>query len=178
MRLFLLPISTRQSLIYCQRLNQQLSKQTTYIDKVTTKAATTWVGWEKKESGWQKKVTTYGNQVFQRLPYEEWGLKSIPPLSARRRKEEIEGNQGVLLEYPEAFIEPQKVQDALQMYGSDAKQAYHTKWLWGSVVGMPISAPVALLPVIPNLPFFYLCFRAWSHWRGQRHQFFLSSVCR
>ena len=20
---------------------------------------------------------------------------------------------------------------------------------------------------IPNLPFFYLCFRAWSHWRGK-----------
>jgi len=41
---------------------------------------------------------------------------------------------------------------------------------------MPISAPVALIPVIPNIPFFYLVFRAWSHWRalsGSKHIEFL-----
>ncbi|KAK4697058.1 hypothetical protein P7C71_g962, partial [Lecanoromycetidae sp. Uapishka_2] len=114
MRLFLLPISTRQSLIYCQRLNQQLTTQTTTIDKITSKAAATWVNWEKRDSGWQKKVTTYGNKLFQRLPYEEWGLKSIPPLSARRKREEVDGIEDVRLEYPEAFIEPQTVQDDFQ----------------------------------------------------------------
>ncbi|RFU35678.1 hypothetical protein B7463_g676, partial [Scytalidium lignicola] len=43
-------------------------------------------------------------------------------------------------------------------------------------VGMPITAPIALIPVIPNLPFFYLVFRAWSHWRalaGSKHLEFL-----
>ena len=147
MRLFLLPISTRQSLIYCQRINQQLSDKTTYIDKVTAKASNTWLSWEKKDSGWQKKVTDYGNKLFQRLPYEEWGLKSIPPLSERRRSDEIDGKEEVQLEYPELLIEPEKVQDVLKMYASNVKQAFHSKWLWGSIIGMPISAPVALLPV-------------------------------
>lgn len=147
MRLFLLPISTRQSLIYCQRLNQQLSAETTYIDKLTTRGTNLWLGWEKKESGWQKKVTTYGNKLFQQLPYQEWGLKSIPPLSARRQEEEIKGEKEVDLEYPKALMEPPQVQDVLRMYGSDEKQEFHTKWLWRSILGMPITIPVGLLPM-------------------------------
>lgn len=148
MRLFLLPISTRQSLIYCQRLNQQLSnKPPTYLDKITTKATTTWLDWEKKDKGWQKKITTYGNTLFQRLPYEEYGLKSIPPLSERRRSEEIEGKEAIQLEYPLGLIEDSRVQEAVRRLGGDEKQAFHTKWLIGSLIGMPISAPFALVPV-------------------------------
>ena len=147
MRLFLLPISTRQSLIYCQRLNHQLSEQVTLLDKAVTKGANLWLKWEKKESGWQKKVTIYGNKLFQRLPYAEWGLKSIPPLSAKRKRDEIEGKEEVRIEYPEAFIESPEVHDALQTLGCKEKQRFHTKWFWGSIIGMPISAPVALLPV-------------------------------
>ena len=147
MRLFLLPISTRQSLIYCQRLNLQLSKETTYLDRIATKASTTWINWERKESGWQKKVTSYGNELFKRLPYEEWGLKSIPPLSARRRKEEIEGKEEVRIEFPDSLVEADRVQNALQRFGSKEKQGFHSKWMWGSILGMPITAPVMLVPV-------------------------------
>jgi hypothetical protein len=147
MRLFLLPISTRQTLIYCQRLNHQLSAETTYIDKITSKGSSLWLGWEKKDSGWQKRVTSYGNALFQRLPYQEWGLKSIPPLSARRKSEEIEGGEASRLEYPEALIEPQKVQDTLKLYGSDERQRFHSKWLWVSMIGMPVTIPFGLIPV-------------------------------
>ena len=147
MRLFLLPISTRQSLIYCQRRNIQLSDKTTLLDKAATRGANLWLKWEKKDSGWQKKVTSYGNKLFQRVPYAEWGLKSIPPLSARRKQEEIEGKGDVRIEYPAAFIDSAEVHDALQKLGSKDKQRFHNKWLWGSIIGMPLSAPVSLIPV-------------------------------
>ncbi len=147
MRLFLLPISTRQSFIYCQRRNLQLSEKATFLDRAATKGANIWTSWEKKESGWQKKVTSYGNKLFQRLPYAEWGLKSIPPLNARRKQDEIEGKEQVRIEYPGSNIDAREVRDALHLLGSKDRQRFHTKWLWGSIVGMPISAPVALLPV-------------------------------
>jgi hypothetical protein len=37
---------------------------------------------------------------------------------------------------------------------------------------MPIVVPFALVPVIPNLPFFYLAYRAFCHWKallGAKH---------
>ena len=128
-------------------MNQQLSSETTYIDKITNKASTTWLKWEKYEKGWQKKVTSYGNKLFERIPYQEWGLKSVPPLSERGRAEELEGKEKVLVQYPGRLYDQKSALDVLRVYGGKERQAIHTKWMWGSIIGMPITAPVALLPM-------------------------------
>ncbi|RDW79610.1 hypothetical protein BP6252_04248 [Coleophoma cylindrospora] len=175
MRLFLFPISTRRTLIYCQRLNVTTSEQQTLLDKGTSRAAALWSSWEKKESGWQKKVVDYGNKALQRIPYEEWGLKSIPPLSARRKEEELSGKEKVEVSFPGSLIPEATITDLLRKLGTE-RQSLHKKRMMWSFVGMPISAPIALIPVIPNLPFFYLVYRAWSHWRalsGSKHIEFL-----
>ncbi|KAL8939345.1 MAG: hypothetical protein Q9216_003409 [Gyalolechia sp. 2 TL-2023] len=106
MRLFLLPISTKRSLIYCQRLNRQITSETTLGDKITTRASNTWLKWEKAEKGWKKKVTDYGNKLFARIPYEEWGLKSVPPLSKRRGAEELRGKEEVSVDTQSPFFLP------------------------------------------------------------------------
>jgi hypothetical protein len=84
MRIFLLPISTRRTLIYCERIQHQIngSQQpaTSYsigsiTDKIVNKANATWADWENAEKGWKKKLTVYGNEyVFSRIPFE--GTKS------------------------------------------------------------------------------------------------------
>lgn len=147
MRLFLLPISTKRSLIYCQRINQQLKKEQSYADKITAKASKTWLSWEKAEKGWKQKVTSYGNKLFQRLPYEEWGLKSIPPLSARRQAQELGDNPKTLVVYPASVVEHVSAEETLGSFSAEGRQAFHTKWMWASIVGMPISAPIALIPM-------------------------------
>ena len=147
MRLFLLPISTRRSLIYCQRLNKQPSSEITFADRITSRASATWLKWEKAERGWQKKVTAYGNRLFETIPHEEWGLKSIPSLNQRRRDEELQGKEEVQVEFPRTILDEEGAQAALRKYATEERQGYHTKWMWGSIIGMPISAPVALVPV-------------------------------
>ena len=151
MRLFLLPISTRRSLIYCQKRVPTSAAQITWlnnpVEKATTKGSATWLEWEKYKAGWRKKVTVYGNKLFQRVPFEEWALKSIPPLTAKRRDEELKEKIKSRVEYPRSLVEPEAVQKALQDYGSDDRQSYHKKWFWGSVIGMPLSAPFMLIPV-------------------------------
>ncbi|KAF7523888.1 hypothetical protein G7054_g11623 [Neopestalotiopsis clavispora] len=176
MRLYLLPISTRRTLLYCQKFNTNTAESKTYVDKTTAWAAKTWASWEKKDSGWQKTIVNYGNQAFRRIPYEEWGLKSVPPLSTKRREEELLGKDKVEVVFPDTAIPTSKALGILQTLATERASLHRQRLIW-CIVGMPISAPFALVPVIPNLPFFYLVYRAWSHWRalaGGKHIQFLS----
>jgi hypothetical protein len=127
-------------LIYCKRLNQQLTSQTTYVEKVTNRASNVWRNWENRDKGWQKKLTIWGNQLFQRIPFEEWGLKSIPPLSARRPAKDIDGQEETEVIYPSLVIEPGRVFDVLQKLATE-RQALHIKWMIGSILGMPLTIP-------------------------------------
>ncbi|KAK0627818.1 mitochondrial K+-H+ exchange-related-domain-containing protein [Immersiella caudata] len=175
MRIYLLPISTRRTLLYCQKIDAPASQKQTWGDWVQSKAARTWADWEKKEKGWQKKVVNYGNYAFRRIPYEEWGLKSVPPLSQRRKEVELNGSEKVEVVYPKSLLAMDKIPKILHTLATE-REALHRKRLMLCFVGMPLTIPVGILPVIPNLPFFYLCYRAWSHYRalaGGKHIQFL-----
>lgn len=147
MRLFLLPISTKRSLLYCQRINRQLKKEQSYLDRITSRASKTWLSFEKADKGWKQKVASYGNKLFQRLPYEEWALKSIPPLSARLQTQELGGDEKTLVEHPPSVIEHGSAEETLRNFSTEERQAFHTKWMWASIVGATISTPIALIPV-------------------------------
>lgn len=167
-------------LLYAQRLNRTLSPKTSLSERLTARAAKTWSSWESRESGWQKKVTDWGNTALSRIPYQEWGLKSIPPLSARRKIAELqwkgaekkadgeEAMDGAKVDvlYPHDLLSGEEATSVLEKLATE-REDYHRRWMWACILGAPFTAPVALIPVIPNLPFFYLVFRGWSHWRGK-----------
>jgi hypothetical protein len=146
MRLYLLPISTRRTLLYAQRLNAPTSEKKTWSDWLQSKAARTWSGWEQKDKGWQKSVVNYGNHLLRRIPYEEWGLKSIPPLSQRRKQAELQGTNKVEVVYPKTLLAADKVPTILKLLATE-REALHKRRLIWCFIGMPISAPIALLPV-------------------------------
>ncbi|KFA55511.1 hypothetical protein S40293_02034 [Stachybotrys chartarum IBT 40293] len=166
MRLFLLPISTRRTLLYAHRLGvTTTANERSYVDRGAAWAARKWADWEAKDAGWQRRVVDGGNHLFRRIPYEEWGLKSVPPLSSRRRDDELRGRDKVELVFPPSVVPAHKAETVLRTLATE-RQALHRQRLIWCIVGMPISAPFALVPVIPNIPFFYLLYRAWSHYRA------------
>ncbi|CAD0084441.1 unnamed protein product [Aureobasidium vineae] len=159
MRLFLLPISTRRTLLYCDRVATQVnaSGKLSYHDRIVNKANETWASWENSPNKYKKKLTDYGNIVFNRISYEEWGLKTLPSSTADLTPTEIV--------FPGRFLDQKKVPDILRKLATE-RQGLHKQRFWGSLIGLPFTIPVGLLPVIPNIPGFYLAFRAWSHFKA------------
>lgn len=155
MRLYLLPLSTRRTFLYAQRLPMTTTPaDASYIDRAAAWAARKWSDWEKKESGWQKKVVEHGNRAFRRIPYEEWGLKSVPPpSSSRRRKGEgtLQGQEQVELVFPRALMSDAEAESVVRKMGSE-RDALHRKRLMWCVAGMPVTIPFALVPVYVEIP--------------------------
>lgn len=146
MRLFLLPISTRRTLIYCERVQQQLApgQKLPVNERIINKATETWAKWEKAEKGWQKSLTTQGNKLLRRIPYEEWGLKTIPSASQKRIQEVDDGTVKFECLYPGAFLESGRIDGILRRLAGE-RQALHRKRMYTCLVSMPFTIPFALL---------------------------------
>ncbi|KAF1912903.1 mitochondrial K+-H+ exchange-related-domain-containing protein [Ampelomyces quisqualis] len=178
MRLFLLPVSTRRSLIYCERVHEKPPRARSLVDRVTLKANETWAAWEKDDKAignWKHKVTFYGNHAMKRIPYEEWGLKTLPSLTAQRKQSILEGRDTCEVLFPGRYLKQEKLPGILEKLAKERQAMHRSKLIWSLVI-MPFTAPFMLIPVIPNLPFFYVLYRAYSHWtalKGSRYLEFL-----
>lgn len=42
----------------------------------------------------------------------------------------------------------------------------------------PFTAPFMIVPIIPNLPFFYCVYRSWSHYRAYRASQYLNALIK
>lgn len=148
MRLFLLPISTRRSLIYCERIQQQTKpgQKPPITERIVSRASETWAQWERAEKGWQKQITVQGNRLFKRIPYEEWGLKSIPPATKKRLEDVDNGKLHFECLYPGSFVTKTKVPDILKALASE-RQALHRKRMWQSLLWIPFTIPFTIVPV-------------------------------
>jgi hypothetical protein len=158
MRLFLLPISTRRTLIYCERVPPSFppGQKPPITERIISRASQEWAKWERAEKGWQKQLTIQGNRLFKRIPYEEWGLKSIPPMTQKRQKEVDEGKVGFELLYPGRFLRGRDevrqgkgeglVKSVLQALATE-RQALHRKRMWTCIFWLPATIPFTVVPV-------------------------------
>jgi hypothetical protein len=203
MRLIVVPLSSKACMVYCQKTVLPSARTRPRIDdKVAERAAKIWDDWSRSESKLKKNIVSWANIAMERISYEEWGLKTIPARTAVLRRRSSTYSKGQQIHFDNMHISAEEFEkyklssDALEripvLYPSTALSSsevigrlsrlanrgvtHHTKYFWLSAIGAPLTLPIAILPVIPNLPGFYLLFRAWSNWKaleGGKHLSYL-----
>lgn len=147
---------------------------------VQNKAADLWAGLGKAPEGnWRRKAFLYGERLVDRLDFEELALKSFdtslgPKILPVGRKDKIKptDHPTIPLIYPPSACEsPIPHLRALLEKRTPRHKKGAIVWLAVS----PLTAPFMLIPIIPNFPFFFCAWRAWSHYRAFKASQYLES---
>ncbi|KIJ62596.1 hypothetical protein HYDPIDRAFT_114247 [Hydnomerulius pinastri MD-312] len=173
------------------------------LKKVSTKAADIWANFGKAPEGsWKLRTYEYGERIVDRIDFEELALKGVDPSLgpsfiqpdvAGKTTEEISKDSdrvfsklskvhliyppslytGPLSGGPNGGLHP-SIAHLRELLTSREPRHRRGFFLWAIIA--PFTAPFMLIPVIPNLPFFFCVWRSWSHYRAYRSSQYLSSL--
>ncbi|WAQ87964.1 hypothetical protein PtA15_9A88 [Puccinia triticina] len=138
---------------------------------------------DSAHGSWKSKIYNTGERMMDKIPFEEWALKSIdpPPIPSKipspetGSKGEDEPSQVIELLYPGSLCVERELMSGLQRTMAES-EPYHRKWMKLNIVLSPLTLPCAIVPLIPNLPFFYMMWRSWSHWRAYKASRYLHQM--
>ncbi|KAG8871207.1 hypothetical protein FRB98_000968 [Tulasnella sp. 332] len=159
----------------------------TYFNRALNKANSIWNKWGQEKSGWKIKVYTWGNKAYERVDFEELSLGSIDPALGPKLMSQGGGKEAVrAVEKGEPIsiqlIHPTRVgpSDPLAHLTRllDIRTPNHRRWFWIFVGISPLTAPFMLIPIVPNIPFFFCVWRAWSHWKAYKAAEYLRQLVR
>ncbi|OCF32730.1 hypothetical protein I317_02094 [Kwoniella heveanensis CBS 569] len=158
------------------------NKSQQLASKALAKASDTWLKLgQKPKDSWTYWFYAKGEKLMDRIEYEEWALKAV--------KE----NEGVKVDKDGKIVSDRIEIPLLRPALSDTtlppllpklhrllihRIPYHRKMMWRSLIFTPVTWPFAIIPVIPNFPFFYVLWRAWSHYKAWRGALYLEILLK
>ncbi|KIM80956.1 hypothetical protein PILCRDRAFT_821813 [Piloderma croceum F 1598] len=166
---------------------------------VSTKAADTWAGFGRAPEGnWKLRTYQYGERLVDRMDFEELALKGVDPslgpsithpqLGSRNEKlaKEAQSNGKTRITIPLVYppiahpaatpsTTPHPSLIQLQALLANRKPR-HRKGFYTWMMIAPFTAPFMIVPIIPNLPFFFCVWRSWSHYRAYRASQYLENL--
>ncbi|PIL22968.1 hypothetical protein GSI_15665 [Ganoderma sinense ZZ0214-1] len=147
-------------------------KKASWTKWVVTKSSELWAGLGRAPQGsWKRKAFLYGERLVNRLDFEELALKSLDPSLGPKfsdivpRGQKSETAPTIPLVYP-----PSVCAAPIPHLRSllDKRTPKHRKGFWMWLAIAPVTAPFAIVPIIPNFPFFFCVWRSWSHYRAYK----------
>ncbi|KAH9969574.1 mitochondrial K+-H+ exchange-related-domain-containing protein [Russula dissimulans] len=156
------------------------NKRGGWVDWATGKAASVWAKFGKApENSWKFKIFTYGERLVDRVDFEELALKGVDP------------SMGPKLSHPRSPSEEQKKTALIPLVHPKIvgisplahletiltrRTPRHRKGFYMWMLLAPLTTPFIVIPVIPNLPFFFCVWRSWSHYRAYKASDYLQSL--
>ncbi|KAJ8474895.1 hypothetical protein ONZ51_g6902 [Trametes cubensis] len=163
-----------EHLTYYHFITPPDNRKSTWSKWIVAKASDLWAGLGKAPEGnWKRRAFLYGERLVDRLDFEELALKSLDPSlgprlsnivhTSSKKKEET---TAVVCTPCSALAYRANPLTQLSLRNIARRTPKHKKGFWFWLVVSPITAPFALIPIIPNFPFFFCVWRSWSHYRG------------
>lgn len=199
MRITYLPLNRQRTFLFCQNITLPSVRKTPRVDeKMVAKAQKVWHDFETSDKNWKKTIVRWSNTLLERIPYEEWCLRTIPsiakyqrqikhqfqdeldskhidPTNVLQEKVDAEVLEPVKLCFPTNVLSFEQAQGQLRDI-TDKALGFHKKRAIWLLILLPFTTPIALIPVVPNLPAFYVMFRIYCHftaYQGAKHLDFL-----
>ncbi|KAA1469952.1 hypothetical protein DENSPDRAFT_653285 [Dentipellis sp. KUC8613] len=155
-----------------------------WVGWATLKATQAWASFGKApQTNWKYKVFNYGERLVDRIDFEELALKGVDPSlgprisefrrSAKDAKKEAEKGVTIPLVHPK-LLSPSPLSHLQAIL--EKRTPRHKKGFWVWLLVSPLTAPFMLIPIIPNLPFFFCVWRSWSHYRAWKASEYLQSL--
>ncbi|GAA5836253.1 hypothetical protein JCM11251_001443 [Rhodosporidiobolus azoricus] len=156
-----------------------------YANKAIDKAADLWAGLGKAEGGWKKKTYDTGERMMDKIEYEEWALKAIDPALAPKPwgknaasssssassspspSSAAAADEKVEILYPSSVLSRSALLSQLKDQ-LEHRAPHHRSAAIRCLAFSPLTWPFAIIPIVPNLPLFYVLWRAWSHYRAHK----------
>ncbi len=177
-----IPITTKHSYIFSRYSEKALPGGKPSIEaKIVDKSANLWKKMEKSQNWMNKWLVKILNKWLVNIPWIETSLKSLPSQRKINRftkkddkpvshheiiRSNIKSDQlkSIPLFYPANLLDLDKIVAQIR---PDLGLLYkrHTKLLIYDLLLLPLTIPIILIPIIPNIPGFYLSYRAYCHWK-------------
>lgn len=187
MRILFLPVGANRTVLHCQRLLAPLVRTKPRIDdRIAAKAAKTWSSFQVSKVRWKQTIVKYANKALDTIPFEERALKTVPPFNTWMREHAVSRRHippavaevkdvdlaPISVVYPaRCFKNWEEAEGEMRRLALTGIKVHKRQMIW-CAIGLPLTLPCALIPVIPNIPGFYVLFRLWCNWKawqGARH---------
>lgn len=177
-----IPITTKHSYIYSKYTKEVIpGGKKSFETKCTDKCTEWWHKLEKSPRSLNQKIVSWTKRWIRSIPWIETSLRSIPSKkqilrftrddsrgvsSKQISKQHLEADElkPIPLLYPDQLMDTGKIREQL---APDLPLLYqrHKQLMFRDVALLPLTIPIIIVPIIPNVPGFYLVYRAYCHWR-------------
>ncbi|CAI4313214.1 BDH_1b_G0007140.mRNA.1.CDS.1 [Saccharomyces cerevisiae] len=190
-----IPITDKESFIYYKHTDNLFNSQSRILKAekwIVEKAAKLWRKLKKSPKSYNKKIVSMVQSLLNSTPWSENSLLTIPSESyiLKRIKGEKDKTQEIRLTLKDYTVKAEQVDtQPLHVYYPPGISSpdeclrqmkklyqegliYHKKWTLYCLLGLPLTIPLILIPLIPNVPGFYLSYRAYVNikaYLGAKH---------